>query len=114
MVRKSTMLRELLEKGEQLFIPSIGTPDQAQLSEKVGFKAVGISGSSTSTQVMGLPDVGLMTMTELARNVENICNSVGIPAMVDCDTGFGNAINVRRTVASMIRAGAAGLFIPSG
>lgn len=105
------MLRNLLEKGEFLFVPSIGAPDQARLAEKLGFKAVGIAGSSTSTQILGLPDVGLMTMTELAHNVENICNAVDIPAMVDCDTGFGNAINVRRTVASMIRAGAAGLFI---
>jgi len=111
MVKMSTMLRNLLEKGEHLFIPSIGTPDQAQLSEKVGFKAVEVSGSSSSTQILGLPDVGLMTMTELVHNIENICNVVNIPVMVDCDTGFGNAINVRRTVASMIRAGAAGLFI---
>jgi 2-methylisocitrate lyase-like PEP mutase family enzyme len=111
MMKKSTMLRNLLEKGELLAIPSIGAPDQAQLAEKLGFKAVEIPGSSTSTQILGLPDVGLMTMTELVKNVENICSVVNLPAMVDCDTGFGNAINVRRTVASIIRAGAAGLFI---
>ncbi len=105
------MFRNLLEKGEFLAIPSVGTPDQAQLAEKVGFKALEIPGSSTSTQILGLPDVGLMTMTELVHNVENICNAVNLPAMVDCDTGFGSAINVRRTVASIIRAGAAGLFI---
>lgn len=110
-MKKSTMFRNLLEKGEFLALPSIGTPDQAQLAEKVGFRALEIPGSSTSTQILGLPDVGLMTMTELVHNVENICNAVTIPAMVDCDTGFGSAINVRRTVASIIRAGAAGLFI---
>jgi 2,3-dimethylmalate lyase len=110
-MKKSTMLRNLLEKGEFIALPAVGTPDQAQLAEKVGFKAVTVPGSSTSTQVLGLPDVGLMTMTELVNNVENVCNAVDIPVMVDCDTGFGSAINVRRTVASMIRGGAAGLFI---
>lgn len=111
MVKKSTLLRNLLEKGPMLALPSIGTPDQAQLAEKVGFQAVEVSGSSSSTQILGLPDVGLMTMTELVHNVENICSASGLSAMVDCDTGFGSAINVRRTVAAMIRAGAAGLFI---
>ncbi len=105
------MLRNLLKKGELPIFPFVGTADQAQLSEKVGFKGFGISGSSVSTQILGLPDVGLITMGELAQAVENICSAVNIPAMVDCDTGFGNAINVRRTVASMIRAGAAGVFI---
>ena len=111
MVKKSTMLRDLLGKGEFLALPSVGTPDQAQLAEKLGFKAVEISGSSSSSQILGLPDVGLMTMTELVHNVENVCTAVNVPVIVDCDTGFGSAINVRRTVASVIRAGAAGLFI---
>jgi 2,3-dimethylmalate lyase len=110
-MKKSTMLRNLLADKEIVAIPSIGTPDQAQLADKVGLKAALISGSSVSTQILGLPDVGLMTMTELVRNVENICSVSNLSTMVDCDTGFGNAINVRRTVASMIRAGAAGLFI---
>ena len=110
-MKQSTVLRNLLVKGEVPIVPAIGTADQAQLAEKLGFKAVLVSGSSVSTQVLGLPDVGLMTMTELVHNVEHICNASKICAMVDCDTGFGNAINVRRTVASMIRAGAAGLFI---
>ena len=110
-MKRSTLFRNLLEKGEFLAIPAVGAPDQAQLAEKLGFKAIDIPGSSTSTQILGLPDVGLMTMTELAKNVENICSTVDLPAMVDCDTGFGSAINVRRTVASIIRAGAAGLFI---
>jgi len=109
--KKSTVLRDLLEKGEFIALPSIGAPDQAQLAEKLGFKAVEISGSSASGQILGLPDVGLMTMTELVHNVENVCAAVNLPVIVDCDTGFGSAINVRRTVASVIRAGAAGLFI---
>jgi 2-methylisocitrate lyase-like PEP mutase family enzyme len=111
MLKKTTIFRNLLNRGKLLALPSIGTPDQAQLAEKVGFEAVEVSGSSTSTQLLGLPDVGLITMTEMVHNIENICSAVNVPVMTDCDTGFGSAFNVRRTVASMIRAGAAGLFI---
>jgi 2-methylisocitrate lyase-like PEP mutase family enzyme len=105
------MLKKMLADRAVPALPAIGCADQAQLCEKLGFKAVFVSGSSVSTQVLGLPDVGLMTMTELAQNIEHICTTSNVAAMVDCDTGFGNAIGVRRTVAAMIRAGAAGLFI---
>jgi 2-methylisocitrate lyase-like PEP mutase family enzyme len=111
MEKKSTTLRKLLKKGELFFIIYVGTAHQAQLAEKVGFEAVGISGSNTSTQILGLPDAGFLTLTELVENVERVCRAVDLPVMVDCDTGFGNAINVRRTVDAVIRAGAAGLFI---
>lgn len=111
MEKKSTQLRKLLEKGEFLIKIGVGTAQQALLAEKLGFKVIGVSGAMTSTTILGLPDAGFITLTELVENVERICNVVNIPAMVDCDTGFGNAINVRRTVASVIRAGAAGLFI---
>jgi 2,3-dimethylmalate lyase len=111
MKKKSTRLRELLKSGELVFTIQVGTAHQAQLAEKAGFELVGISGSSTSVQIFGLPDAGFVTMTELVENVERICHAVNIPVTVDCDTGFGNAINVRRTVESVIRAGAAGFFI---
>ena len=111
MEKKSTVLRKLLKKGEFFFIIYVGTAHQAQLVQKAGFKVVGISGSNTSTNILGLPDAGFLTMTELVENVDRICRAVDLPVMVDCDTGFGNAINVRRTVESVIRAGAAGLFI---
>ena len=111
MEKKSTRLRKLLKSGDLVFTIQVGTAHQAQLAEKAGFELVGISGSSTSVQIFGLPDAGFVTMTELVENVERICGAVTIPVTVDCDTGFGNAINVRRTVESVIRAGAAGLFI---
>jgi 2-methylisocitrate lyase-like PEP mutase family enzyme len=111
MEKKSTKLRKLLAQGEVLVMIQVGTAHQAQLAEMAGFETVGISGSNTSTQLLGLPDAGFVTMTELVENVERICRVVNLPVMVDCDTGFGNAINVRRTVDSVIRAGAAGLFI---
>ena len=111
MEKKSTALRRLLESGEFFFIIYVGTAHQAQLAQKTGARVVGISGSLTSTNILGLPDAGFLTMTELVENVDRICRAVDLPVMVDCDTGFGNAINVRRTVESVIRAGAAGLFI---
>jgi 2-methylisocitrate lyase-like PEP mutase family enzyme len=111
MEKKSTTLRNLIESREFFFIIYVGTAHQAQLAEKTGFKVVGISGSHTSTNILGLPDAGFLTMTELVENADRICRAVNLPVMVDCDTGFGNAINARRTVESVIRAGAAGLFI---
>jgi 2-methylisocitrate lyase-like PEP mutase family enzyme len=111
MERKSTVLRKLLKKKEFFNAIWVGTAHQAQLAEKVGFSVIGISGSNTSTQILGLPDAGFITLTELVENVDRICRGVSLPVIVDCDTGFGNAINVRRTVESVIRAGAAGLFI---
>jgi 2-methylisocitrate lyase-like PEP mutase family enzyme len=111
MDKKSTILRNMLNNGEFFLTIYVGTAHQAQLAQKVGFKVVGISGSLTSTNILGLPDAGFLTMTELVENVDRICRAVDLPVMVDCDTGFGNAINVRRTVEAVMRAGAAGLFI---
>ena len=111
METKGRRLRKLLGSGEVIIMIAVGTAHQARLAEKTGFEVVSISGSSTSEEIFGLPDAGFITMTELVENVERICRAVNLPVMVDCDTGFGNAINVRRTVESVIRAGASGLFI---
>lgn len=111
MIKKSAVLRELIECEEILFRPAVALALQAQMAEAAGFKAVGISGLYTATHILGLPDAGLMTMTEMVENVQRICNAVNIPVMADCDTGYGNAINVRRTVQSVMQAGASGLFI---
>ena len=112
MEKRSTRLRKLLTNKEELLVMVVvGTAHEAQLAAKVGFKALGISGSNTSSQILGLPDAGFITMTELVENTERICRAVDLPVRVDCDTGFGNAINVRRTVESVIRAGAAALFM---
>jgi 2-methylisocitrate lyase-like PEP mutase family enzyme len=110
-MKRSSLLRTLLREDQSLLCVDVGTAHQAQLAQKVGFKMIGLSGSDTSTDVFGLPDAGFVTLTELVQNVERVCRAVELPVMVDCDTGFGNAINVRRTVDSVIRAGAAGLFI---
>ena len=72
---------------------------------------IGIYGFGAAAHILALPDAGLITMTEMVENIQRICNAVNIPVMADCDTGFGNAVNVRRTVQAVIQAGAAGLFM---
>ncbi len=111
MDKKSTTFRKLLAEDEVLNMIYVGTAHQALIAERAGFKAVGVSGSSYCIDTLGLPDAGLLTLTELVEGAERICRVVNLPVMVDCDTGFGNAINVRRTVDAVIRTGAAGLFI---
>ena len=109
--KKSAVLRELIERHEIVLRPNVALALQAKMAEAAGFETIGISGSHTAAHILGLPDVGLMTMTEMVENVHRICNAVNIPVMADCETGYGNAINVRRAVQSMLRAGAAGVFI---
>lgn len=110
--RPSTAFRRMLRDGP---LPVIGiwgaTAHHAQLVEATGFSYFGLSGSNVSTHLLGLPDAGLLTLTELAEATRRVCQAVSIPVCVDCDTGFGNAINVVRTVEEIIRAGAASLFI---
>lgn len=110
MKKKTKVLRDLIYAPEILFRVNVATAIHAQMAEAAGFKAVGASGSNFSSHVLGLPDAGLTTMTELVENVRRICNAVDIPVIPDTETGFGNAINVRRTTAEIIRAGAAGMF----
>jgi len=109
--KKSTVLKELIEREEILFRLNVAIALQAKMAEAIGFEALGVSGAHTAAHIFGLPDAGLITLTETVENVQRICNAVSIPVMADCDTGYGNAINVRRTVQLIIQAGAAGLFI---
>jgi 2-methylisocitrate lyase-like PEP mutase family enzyme len=109
---KRSSLRALLRsKPAPLFGGWGATAHHAQLSEVTGFDFFGVSGSNTSTHLLGLPDAGFLTLTEMVENTRRICSAVSIPVIVDCDTGFGNAINVVRTTEEMIRAGASCLFI---
>jgi 2,3-dimethylmalate lyase len=109
--KRTTVLREYINSGEIIMRPLVGIALQAQMAEKLGFKVVGISGAYTAAHILGMPDAGLITMTEMVENVQRVCNAVSIPVIADADTGFGNAINVRRTVQAVIQAGAAGLFL---
>ncbi len=111
MARTTTMLRALLARPGLIIAPGVYDALSARICEMVGFEAVSHSGYGTAAATLGQPDIGLLDMTEMARQVGSVANAVQIPVLGDADTGFGNAVNVYRTVQEYIRAGAAGLFI---
>jgi isocitrate lyase len=104
-------MRSLLEDKDYLVTPGIANPMQARIVEKVGFSYVYMGGYDTSVGLFGLPDVGLITETEMVFNARNIAKAVDIPVLADADTGYGNAINVIRTVEDYEAAGVAGIHI---
>lgn len=81
----------------------------AVIAEQAGFEALFLSGSSLALTQLARPDVGLMTLTELADATSRICDRVAVPVLVDADHGFGNALNVNRAVRALERAGASGI-----
>ena len=110
--KRSTALRRMLKEGPLPLVGVFGgTAHHAQLAEAAGFSHFGVSGAHTSAHLLGLPDAGFLTETELVENTRRICKAVSIPVLVDCDTGFGNALNVIRTVEDIIDAGAAAMFL---
>lgn len=105
-MRKTTMLRKLLERPEILVLHTAYDCITAKIIESLGFEAVDMVGWG-----YGIPDFGLVTMTEQVELARRIASSVKVPLTCDVDTGYGNAINVMRTVREFINAGAAGIRI---
>jgi 2-methylisocitrate lyase-like PEP mutase family enzyme len=103
-------LRELLAKKEMTVAPFVFDCLQAKLAEQAGFEAIYMTGFGTSA-ARGFPDLGLLTMSEMAANVRAIANAVKIPLIADADTGYGNPMNVWRTVHEYEDAGAAAMHI---
>ncbi len=104
-------LRALLESGQTIVAPGAFDPLSARLVEDAGFPAVYMTGFGTSAALIGRPDVGLLTMTEMAGNAGRIAAAVDIPVIADADTGYGNPLNVIRTVGAYEAAGVAGIHI---
>src|SRR5215471_9892918 len=104
-------LRALLESGQTIVAPGAFDPLAARLVEEAGFPAVYMTGFGTSAALLGRPDVGLLTMTEMAGNAARIADCVDIPVIADADTGYGNPLNVIRTVGAYEAAGVAGIHI---
>jgi len=104
-------MRNLLKEKEYLITPAITNAMEAMIVEKVGFDFVYTGGYGASLTLLGLPDVGLMTATEMVRHGRYIANAVKIPVLMDADTGYGNAINVIRTVQDFEAAGLAGIHL---
>lgn len=108
---KSRRLRELLSRDEILVVPGAYDALTARMIEKVGFDAVYMTGGGTVNSLTGLPDNGLITLTEMSMNARYIAEATSVPVISDADTGYGNAVNVMRTVWEFERAGVAGIHI---
>lgn len=104
-------LRALLDSGQLIVAPGAFDPLAARLVEEAGFAAVYMTGFGTSAALLGRPDVGLLTMTEMVDNAGRIAACVDIPVIADADTGYGNPLNVIRTVGAYEAAGVAGIHI---
>jgi methylisocitrate lyase len=101
-------LRQLIEEST-IQIPGAPSALFARLIERMGYDAVYLSGAAFSASVFGLPDVGLFTLTELAQQTTLLTRTMTLPVIVDADTGFGEALNVERTIVELEAAGAAAI-----
>ena len=110
MKTKAARLRELIAKG-CVAMPGVPNAAMARQVERAGFDALYISGAGMANMTAGLPDIGLLTQTEVARLAGFAANAVSIPAIVDADTGFGGAENVARTIHELEAAGLAGCHL---
>jgi len=110
-MRKTTRLRQLIEDETLLVAPGAYDPYLARCVEKTGFDAVYMTGAGVSHTSLGMPDLGLLTFSEMVDRAGRIADAVSIPLFADADTGYGNALNVIRTVKAYERAGVAGLHI---
>jgi len=104
-------LRELLARPEPLVAPGAYDALSARLVEQAGFDVVYMTGFGTTESLAGRPDVGLLTGTEMIDNARRIAAAVDVPVIADADTGYGNAINVVRTVQAYEQAGVAGIHL---
>lgn len=103
-------LRKLLKEPGPILCPGIYDCLSAKVVEKAGLPCAIISGAAVTASRLGYPDVGLQTMSEILDQARNIARSVTIPVIADIDTGYGNALNVMRTISEFESAGLAGIF----
>jgi len=108
-VQRTKMLKKLLQAKEILVAPGAYDVFSAKMIEKIGFKTVYMTGYGTSASILGKPDVGLLSMTEMSKRAGDIAKAVNVPVIADADTGYGNPLNVRRTVMEYERGGVAGI-----
>lgn len=110
-MRYSAQFRKLIERDEILQCPGAFDGYSARVLDKMGFDAIYMTGSGTTTSKLGLPDAGLITMPEMIENANNIQETTDVPVLSDSDNGFGNATNVIRTVREFIKTGVGGIHI---
>ena len=110
-MKRTTALRKLLSEGRSLYVPGCYNALSAKIFDQVGFPALYMTGYGTSVSLLGMPDAGLATMTEMHMNARYMANAVKVPLIADSDNGYGNAVNVVRTVKEYIQTGVAGIHI---
>ena len=110
-MRHTTRLKTLLAERRALTLPGAANAMFARVIEEQGFEACYVTGAGIANMHLGAPDIGLTTLTEIANVLAPIADAVNLPLLVDADTGFGNGLNMARTVRVLERAGAAGLQI---
>jgi methylisocitrate lyase len=110
MIPKSTLLRRAMAEG-CVMMPGAFNAATARLVERAGFPAVYVSGAGLANATAGVPDIGLLTLSEVAQLAGYIAEAVRIPALADADTGFGGLDSVARTVGAFERAGLAGMHL---
>jgi len=110
-MEKAELVHQFLKEKGQLIMPGVYDALSAKIASRTGFEVVFITGYSLAATLLGEPDFGLLTQTEVIAAAQRICSVVDTPVIVDADTGYGNALNVIRTVRDLRRAGAAGMFL---
>ena len=104
-------IRDLIQRREPLLMAGVYDALSAKIAAEAGFEATFVSGYSVAATTLGEPDFGLLTQTEITATARAVCAATSIPVLIDCDTGYGSAVNVIRTVRDMQRAGAGGIFL---
>lgn len=99
MSRPTTRLRQLIADPRILVAPGAYDGTGARLIQSLGFRAIYMSGFETSASLLGLPDVGYLTMTQMAERLATLCDVVDLPVIADGDTGYGNPLLKSRTAA---------------
>jgi methylisocitrate lyase len=110
-MKKTKIFRDLVNAPEILQMPCCHDGLSARVLEQAGFKAIGAAGYGLAGSLLGMPDIAVLTGSEMITQYRNICDAVNVPVFVDIDTGFGDTNNVIRAVKDCEKAGAAGLFI---
>ena len=106
-----TRIHRILEQVGAIAFPGVYDTLSAKICQRAGFRMGFVSGYSVAATAIGEPDLGLLTQTEMIERARRIVMSVEIPIIVDADTGYGNPLNVHRTIRELIAAGAAGCFL---
>ena len=110
-VAMTSNVQTILDEHGAIALPGVYDALSARIAAQAGFPLGFISGYSVAATAIGEPDIGLLTQTEIVDRARQVCSAVPTPILVDADTGYGNALNVRRTVRELIAAGAAGCFL---